>query len=58
MSNFFFPHSVFKRLVLPTRKNQGLFGKGLKKDGSEIYIDASYFYNYSRWGKMKQNSRL
>ena len=24
-----FPHSVFKRLVLQTRKNQGLFGKGL-----------------------------
>ena len=28
--NFSFPHSVFKRLVLQTRKNQGLFGKGLK----------------------------
>ena len=24
-----FPHSVFKRLVLQTRQNQGLFGKGL-----------------------------
>ena len=29
-SNFFFSHGVFKRLVLQTRKNQGLFGKGLK----------------------------
>ena len=29
-SNFYFSHSVFKRLVLQTRKNQGLFGKGLK----------------------------
>ena len=29
-SNFSFCHSVFKRLVLQTRKNQGLFGKGLK----------------------------
>ena len=29
-SNFFFSHSVFKRLVLQTHKNQGLFGKGLK----------------------------
>ena len=28
-SNFSFSHSVFKRLVLHTRKNQGLFGKGL-----------------------------
>ena len=30
MSSFFFSHSVFKRLVLQTLKNQGLFGKGLK----------------------------
>ena len=30
-SNFSFSHSVFKRLVLQTRKNQGLFGKGLKE---------------------------
>ena len=28
--NFSFSHSVFKRLLLQTRKNQGLFGKGLK----------------------------
>ena len=28
-SNFFFSHSVFKSLVLQTRKNQGLFGKRL-----------------------------
>ena len=29
-SNFSFSHSVFKRLILQTHKNQGLFGKGLK----------------------------
>ena len=28
-SNFFFALSVFKRLVLQTHKNQGLFGKGI-----------------------------
>ena len=28
-SNFTFSHSVFIRLVLQRRKNQGLFGKGL-----------------------------
>ena len=28
-SNFSFFHSVFKRLVMQTRKNQGLFGKML-----------------------------
>ena len=27
---FLFSHSVFKRFVLQTRKNQGLFGKGIK----------------------------
>ena len=30
-SNFSFFHSVFKRLVLQTGKNQGLFGKGLNE---------------------------
>ena len=30
MSSSSFSHSVFKRLALQTRKNQGLFGKGLK----------------------------
>ena len=30
MSNFSFSHSVFKRLLLQRRKNQGLFGKGSK----------------------------
>ena len=29
MSNFSFSHCVFKRLVIQTRKNQGLFGKRL-----------------------------
>ena len=29
MSNFSFSNSVFKRLALHTRKNQGLFGEGL-----------------------------
>ena len=30
-SDFSFSHSVFKKLVLQTGKNQGLFGKGLKQ---------------------------
>ena len=29
MSNFSFSHSVFKRFVLETHKNQGLYGKEL-----------------------------
>ena len=32
-SNFSFSHSVFKRLILQTRKNQGLLGKELSKHG-------------------------
>ena len=28
-SNFSFSYGVFKRLVMQTRKNRGLFGKGL-----------------------------
>ena len=35
-SNFPFSHSVFKRLVLQTRKNTGLFGKGFE--------DVTFFY--------------
>ena len=31
MRKLSFPHSVFKRPALQTRKNQGLFGKGLKQ---------------------------
>ena len=30
MSNFSFSYIVFKKLIQQTRKNQGLFGKGLK----------------------------
>ena len=37
-SNFPLSHSVFKSLVLQTRKKQGLFGKGLK-DG--FYLPVS-----------------
>ena len=33
MSNFSFSHYVFKKLVLQTRKNKGLVGKGLKFTG-------------------------
>ena len=29
-SNFSISHSVFNRLILQTRKKQGLFGEGLK----------------------------
>ena len=36
MNNFSFSHSVFKRLVLQTCDNQGLFGKGLKEKCAKI----------------------
>ena len=40
-SNFSFSHSVFKRLVLQTYKNQGLFGKGFMYTGRFIHISCS-----------------
>ena len=40
MSNFSFSHSVFKRLVLQTRENQGLFGKGSNHTGSQRPSDS------------------
>ena len=36
-SNFSFSHSVFKRFVLQTRKNQGLLVKGIKKARIHFY---------------------
>ena len=43
-SNFSFSHSVFKRLVLQTRENQGLFGKGLTNDK---ILDSSKFKGFA-----------
>ena len=43
-SNFSFSHSVFKRLVLQTRKNQGLFGKGLRVVKSWDCVVKSYVF--------------
>ena len=39
-SNFSFSHSVFKRLLLQTRKNQGLFRKGLMHRQKESFHDS------------------
>ena len=39
MSNFSFSHSVFKRLVLQTCLNQGLFGKGLNAVPNDNIVD-------------------
>ena len=56
-SNFSFSHSVFKRLVLQTHKNQGLFGKGLNKILSGAYLQNYTGYGYeiswvvTTWGK-------
>ena len=44
-SSLSFSHSVFKRLVLQTCKNQGLFGKGLKEQ-IEIQVLATVIYAF------------
>ena len=43
-SNFSFSHSVFKRLLLQTRKDQGLFWKGLTNDTKQdiMYLQKHY----------------
>ena len=41
MSNVSFSHSVFKRLLLKTRKNKGLFGKGLTLSQTSPFIYVS-----------------
>ena len=47
-SNFSFSNSVFKRHVLQTRENQGLFGKGLKFSESFYHpiVRKSIFTNH------------
>ena len=44
-SNFSFSHSDCKRLVQQTRKNQGLFGKGLMKEIMADYHLIQYLEN-------------
>ena len=39
-SNFSFSHSVLKRLVLQTHKNQGLFGIGLKTNEQHCWVNS------------------
>ena len=36
-SNFSFSRSVFKKFIWQTRKNQGLFGKGLNQYGLQTW---------------------
>ena len=49
MSNFFSSLNVFKRLVLQTRKNQGLFGKGLKTlyGKEKLLITSNFSFSHS-----------
>ena len=41
---FLLSSSVIKRLVLQTRKNQGLFGKGLREDYCYFWVHRMYGY--------------
>ena len=47
-SNFSFSHSVFKRLVQQTHKNQGLFGKGLSFSKGINSIPSNKFQDSSK----------
>ena len=50
-SDFSFSHGVFKRLVLQTRKNQGLFGKGLRSASESNNIILK------QWKSKKRNKK-
>ena len=50
LSNFSFSHSVFKRLVLQTRKNQGLFPKRHFSDSSKLKEFADHNFKFDTNG--------
>ena len=54
MSNFSFSYSNFKRLVLQTRKNQGLFGKGFNRDG--LFLRLSQSFSMYVWEKKNDDT--
>ena len=53
MSNFSFSHSVFKRLVLQSCKNKGLFGTGLNV--FSFMIDTKPVYLYRKLAEKDSN---
>ena len=70
-SNFSFSHSVFKRPAQQTRKNLGLFGKGLSNLNNSFYQSSFRFFfsdtrlnmevnwSFDLWQKLSTNqSRL
>ena len=58
MSNFSYSHSVFKRLVLQTRKNQGLFGKGLTLYHTIMTLQKKAFENIVGKGEKACNQHF
>ena len=48
-SNFFFSHDVFKRLVLQTCKNKGLFGKGLHQASNQVCLQKGEIACYNQF---------
>ena len=48
---FLLSHSVFKRLVLQTHKNQGLFGKGLNRVYMEKKVKGFHTLGLQPMGK-------
>ena len=60
-SNFSFSHSVFKRHIPQTRKNQGLFGKGLKLNRVELNcrrVQNSFKFDNNELGPVLLNLKL
>ena len=67
-SNFFFSHSVFESIVQQTRKNQGLFGKGLSglkthfcsykgKKSNPLLVTSNFFFSHSVFKSILKQTR-
>ena len=54
-SNFSFSYSVFKRLLLQTRKNRGLFGKGLINTIQKISLFSLFSWRQPREVQLRLN---
>ena len=54
MINFSFSHSVFQRFLLQTRKNQGLFGKGLRLFQIESISRRRFKLKFCLWKAWKR----
>ena len=52
-----FPTAFFRRLEQQTRKNQGLFGKGLNSPKLKRFADDHFAFDFKKWQKVFETVR-